>query len=253
MEQWKEFLLATGKYGQPTIAGTISKTKTVFNWAKSQKWLVESPLKGVEEGSFRNQANNREVTMGEYRQLLDACPCQEWRTIIALARIGGLRPCEIMVLKWSDIGIGKDKKRFHVFSPKLNRQEHKRDREVPLFPLLLTELEKLRLIPGNKDREYVINHYKTRKNINLVTPFTKISERAGIGKIVRPFDNMRASRSTEVHREYGAKAESVWIGHSEEIAKECYLMVTEDDYAAAFAGTTVIRHVGLPSVTRVCK
>ena len=29
--------------------------------------------------------------MDEYAKLLDACPNQEWRTIIALARVGGLR------------------------------------------------------------------------------------------------------------------------------------------------------------------
>jgi len=51
---------------------------------------------------------------------------------------------------------------------------------------------------------------------------------------------MRASRATEVEREYGAKAESVWIGHSEEIAKKHYLMVTEEVYIAAAAGKRVV-------------
>jgi len=53
---------------------------------------------------------------------------------------------------------------------------------------------------------------------------------------------MRASRATEVHREYGAKAESVWLGHSKEVAMECYLMVTEEDYAKA-TGKNVIESV----------
>ena len=66
----------------------------------------------------------------------------------------------------------------------------------------------------------------------MITPFIKIAVLAGIGKIVRPFDNMRAGRATEVARDYGVKAESVWIGHSEEIAKKHYLMVTGEDYAA---------------------
>ena len=243
IEEWKACLLATGKYGQPCVAGTIRKTKTVFNWAKKQKWIAESPLKGVAEGSFRNPAKDRVVTMEEYHKLLGACPNQEWRVIITLARIGGLRPCEIMVLRWTDIGIGEGKRRFHVFSPKLNPHEHLRDREVPLFPLLLSELDKLRSLSGNEGQEYVINRYSNRENCNLVQPFTRIAERAGISKIVRPFDNMRASRSTEIHREYGEVAESKWLGHSKEMAKECYLMVTDDDYAAAFAGTTVNRSV----------
>jgi integrase len=232
MEEWKAFLLAEG-YATATVAGTIRKTKTVFNWAKKQKWLTESPLTGFAEGSSRNPAKDRVVTMEEYHKLLEACPYQEWRVIISLARIGGLRPCEIMILRWSDIGIGKDNNRFHVYSPKLNPHEHLRDREVPLFPLLLAELNKLRSILGNEDEEYVINCCNDRKRINVVHTFTKIADRAGIGRIARPFDNMRASRATEVHREYGAIAESVWLGHSRAIASECYLMVTDEDYDAA--------------------
>jgi len=50
---------------------------------------------------------------------------------------------------------------------------------------------------------------------------------------------MRASRATEIERGYGAKAESVWLGHSQEVAKKSYLMVTEEAYAAA-AGNRVI-------------
>jgi transposase len=53
--------------------------------------------------------------------------------------------------------------------------------------------------------------YDKKEGINVVRPFTKIAERAGIGRIARPFDNMRASRATEVHREYGAIAEPVWL------------------------------------------
>jgi len=127
MEEWKTFLLADGRLAAATVAGTIQKTKTVFNWAKQQKWLVKCPLEGLNGGSFRNSAKDRYVLMGEYHRLLAACPCQEWRVIITLARIGGLRPCEIMVLRWSDIGIGEKQDRVRVFSPKLHRHEHLRE------------------------------------------------------------------------------------------------------------------------------
>ena len=233
MEEWKAFLLEKG-YATATVAGAIRKTKTVFNWAKKQKWLTVSPLTGLAEGSSRNPAKDRVVTMEEYHKLLEACPCQEWRVIIALARIGGLRPCEIRVLRWSDIGIGKNKNRFSVFSPKLNPHEYLRKREVPLFPLLLTELDKLRL--GNEDEDYVVNRFSDRQKACLVHPFTTIAAKAGIGKIVRPFDNMRASRSSEIYRDYGGVAESTWLGHSPVIAKKCYLMIMDEDYDAAASG-----------------
>ena len=68
MEQWKRFLIADGRFGEPTVAGTIRKTKTVFNWAKRCKMLVASPLDGVAGGSFRNPTKDREVTMVEYHK-----------------------------------------------------------------------------------------------------------------------------------------------------------------------------------------
>ena len=49
-----------------------------------------------------------------------------------------------------------------------------------------------------------------------------IAKRAGLGKIIRPFDNMRMSRSNEVDREFGSIKESLWIGHSERVKKEHY-------------------------------
>jgi integrase len=244
IEEWKEFLLADGRFGEPTVAGTIQKAKTVFNWAKEQKWITESPVKGVVEGNYRNSANDREVTMVEYQQLLNACPCQDWRTIITLARIGGMRPCEIVVLRWSDIGVGKDGRFFRVFSPKLNHYKHLREREVPLFPEVLTELDRLRATTDG-DQEFVINRYSNREGVILVQPFTTIAKRAGIGKIVRPFDNMRASRATEIERDYGAMAESLWLGHSMKTAKDFYLMVTEDVITAAVAGTKVAKTVSI--------
>jgi len=47
-------------------------------------------------GSFVNRDKDRLVSMEAYAKLLAACPDQERRTIIAFARIGGLRcPSEL--------------------------------------------------------------------------------------------------------------------------------------------------------------
>ena len=240
MKEWRRFLLDGGKYAPATVAGTLSKAKAVFNWAKRQRWIKVSPLDGVGRGSYRNRDKDRFITQEEYRKLLDACPCQEWRVILALARIGGLHPCEILVLRWSDID--RSKHRFRVFNAKLKQHERLYEREVPLFSEVSAELDKLRSVPGNEDQEYVINRYVNRERSNLGTQFARIAKKAGIGTIPRPFDNMRASRSTEIYAEFGAKKESLWIGHSVKVAFENYLMVTDDDFAVA-AGKKVIKSV----------
>ena len=240
MKDWRRCLLDSGKYAPATVAGTISKAKAVFNWAKRQRWIKTSPLDGVGRGSYRNREKDRFITQEEYRLLLNACPCQEWRLILTLARIGGLHPCEILTLRWSDIN--RNRHRFRVFNAKLKQHEHLYEREVPLFAEVSAELDKLRSLPGNADQEYVINRYVNREKSNLGTQFARIAKKAGIGRIARPFDNMRASRSTEIYAEYGAKKESLWIGHSVKVAFENYLMVTDDDFAVA-AGKKVIKSV----------
>ena len=224
MRAWKAFLLDDGRFAVATVTGTIDKTKTVFNRAKDWKWITNSPLDGVGAGSYRNEDNDRFITQEEYHRLLDACQCQEWRVIIALARMGGLRPCEVMVLRWSDIDRGNNW--FSVHSPKT------KGRNVPLFPEVDMELQRLQSLTGHEGQEYIVNRFGSRETYHLQA-FNGIVERSGISEIPRPFDNMRMSRSNEIRRGYGEKLENLWIGHSAKVAKKYYYVATADDYAAA--------------------
>ena len=79
----------------------------------------------------------------------------------------------------------------------------------------------------------------------MVNEFTPIAERAGIGPIPRPFNNMRMSRSNEVDGEYGVKEESLWIGHSTKTFKDHYGVTTEEDFKKAVA-RKVIKSVNNP-------
>ena len=231
MREWRRFLLNEGKFAPATVAGTISKAKAVFNWAKQEHWITVSPLAGVGRGSFRNREKDRFVTREEYHRLLDACPCQEWRTIIALARIGGLRPSEILRLRWSDVFW--EKHFFRVTSTKTERYEGKETRDVPLFRLLWVELERLAECEFNKGKEFVINRYRAPEHSNMRHQFSLIVKKAGLEPIPRPFDSMREIRSTEVYDKFGVFLESKWIGHSSKIAKECYLKVRQSDFERA--------------------
>ena len=239
MRQWKEFLktdIPQGRseivgFKESTVAGTLTKAKAVFNWAVRSGWLTASPLDGIGRGSFINRENDYFVTMEDYQRLLDACPCADWRAILALSRVGGLRaPSEILRLKWSDINWEMD--RFYVTSSKTERHKGKEGRVVPLFPDLRSELEELFFLPSSEGAEYVVNRYRNPGQ-NLGTQFARIEQMAGLEKIPKPFNNMRASRSTEVYAEFGAFLESKWIGHSHKIARDHYLQVREEDFLRA--------------------
>jgi len=180
--------------------------------------------------------------MDMYYKILDACPCQDWRTIIALTRIGGLRcPNEVLALKWEDVNWELNK--FYVTSSKTEHHEGKGGRWVPLFPELKTELEALFFDPASEGNEFVINRYRDASQ-NLRTTLEKIVKRAGLEMFPRPFDNMRMSRSNEVYRRWGAFLESEWIGHSRAVRDDHYLMITDDDY---FAVSESVKQTNFPA------
>jgi integrase len=220
-----------------SIALYVKQAKAVFNWARDQKkWIKESPLSGISGGSFENHANDRIITLQEYRKLLNACPDQEWRLIISLARIGGLRcPSELMPLRWFDFDF--ERKYFVVHSPKTERHSAGKIRDVPIFPELLLELRALQ--QESAGREFVINgftHAGNRPDFpSLGYKFDMIAHKAGLGNLPRPFDNMRASRSNELRRNphVGVKLESIWLGHSPEVADNHYFFSATSDYELA--------------------
>jgi integrase len=191
---WKAALLT--KYAPAGVAGLVKVAKMVFEWAVDQEWLTKNPMKKIPNGSFINREKDRIISMEEYVKLLGACPNQEWRTIIALARIGGLRcPSELRQLRWSDIHWAEN--RFLVRSPKTERHAGRGERIVPLFPELRTELERHFAMDETQGNDFVIERFQ-KTCWNLGAPFQTIARRAGMGIIIRPFDNMRMSRSNEV-------------------------------------------------------
>lgn len=195
----------------------------------------------VARGSFVNKKNDRIIPLESYYRLLDSCPCQDWRVIIALARVGGLRcPNEVLNLRWCDVNWEHNK--FFVHSSKTEHHEGKEGRWVPIFPELKTELETLFFASQSVGTEFVINRYRDACQ-NLRTTFAKIVKRSGLEMFPRPFDNMRMTRSNEVYRRWGAFKESEWIGHSRQVREDHYLAITDDDFQEASGVSVIVQKI----------
>ena len=220
--EWKTSL--QDAYAEGTVATHLKNLKAVLNWAVDQDWLTKSPARKIPTGSFRNREFDRFITIEEYALLLDACPTQEWRVIVALARIGGLRcPSELKQLRWADVDW--EKNRFLVHSPKTERHVNHATRLVPLFSELRAEFDK-----SDKTTEFVVQSYQDTA-WSLYEPFQEIAERSGIGKIACPFRNMRRSRANEVVRRWGETKESLWIGHTADVMEKHYRQHLDEDFA----------------------
>lgn len=220
-EKFQEFLGES--LAEASVAGTFKQIHALFKWAIKKKWLNNHPLTGIPKLNFTNAEKDILVPAQVYTRLLEYCPCQQWRVILALARYGGMRPGEILILRWDDINWADDF--ITVKSPKTKRHEGKDKRFPPIFPEVYEELSTLFHQGENEGQEYVISRYKGNAKFNVGTEFHRITKKAGYPKIERPFDNMRMTRSNEVREKFGEFCEMMWIGHSRQVAKKHYYKV----------------------------
>ena len=145
-------------------------------------------------------------------------------------------PSELKRLKWMDINW--DQNRFLVRSSKTEHHEGKDKRLVPLFPELREELDRHFLADESIGNVFVIQSLQGT-SWRLHEALQKIAHHAGLGTIIRPFDNFRATRSNEVLERWGEIKESQWIGHSQAVMKKHYLRLTDEAFAEA-AGVAMV-------------
>ncbi|MDG2385087.1 MAG: site-specific integrase [Pirellulaceae bacterium] len=199
---------------------------------------------GVIPPATRVKDRQRSVTPVEIDHVLKACPDHYWRTIVALARYGGLRtPSETLSVRWQDVDWGNG--RIIVQSPKTEHHAGKAHRTIPLFAELRPYLiEAFDFAPDGA--EYVVDARFRQaamgkagwKNANLRTTFQKIVRRAGLDPWPRLFHNLRASRETELVERYPVQVVTDWLGNTPSVAIRHYLMTTNEHFAAAVRGET---------------
>lgn len=169
------------------------------------------------------------------------------RTIIALARFGGLRcPSEVLSLTWAHADW--DRGRITVPSPKTDRYDGKGSRVIPLFADLRPFLADARDLaePGQVDvvggktgdgyRSAATNTPGQWRNANLRTTFGKLLTRAGVSAWPRLFHNLRSSRETELLEAFPVQVVSGWLGHGAKVCLKHYAQTTADHFERATGG-----------------
>ena len=214
-----------------TVRRRCAIAKQFFRAAKRQRLIGENPfgdMKGI--GVRENRAREFFIARESAAKVLDACPDAEWRCIFALARYGGLRvPSELLALRWADVDW--ERSRMLVHSPKTAHHDGGEDRWVPIFAELRPYLDAVwHSAPAGA--EFVVNRYRDPGQ-NLRTTLEKIVRNAGLTPWPKLFQNLRASRATELAEVYPGHVAAAWLGHTEAIANKHYRQVTEEHFAKA--------------------
>lgn len=216
-----------------TVRRRCGRVKQFFKAAVRRKLIDSNPFADIRCAVTSNKARFVFISREDAEKVIEACPDNQWRTLFALARYGGLRcPSETLNLRWQDIDWYNQ--RMTVRSPKTEHHEGRESRQVPIFPELLPHLEEAFELAGEGD-EFVITRYRSQE-ANLRTQLQKIIRRAGLEVWQKPWQNLRSSRETELVETFPVHVAAAWLGNTEAVANKHYLQVTDDHFAKAVKG-----------------
>ena len=252
-DEWRRWMVAgevradgavvRKKLGDNTVRRRCGFARQFFRAAMRKRLITENPFGEMKGVSIRsNRSRDYFLPREDAAKVLDACPDVQWQLLFALSRYGGLRcPSEHLALKWVDVDWVNG--RMTVRSPKTEHHEGQEFRVIPIFPELRPHLEDawelakdvvLALAPEDRAKAHVITRYRDA-NSNLRTQLERIIAKAGLKPWPKLFQNLRATRATELAAEYPSHVAAEWLGHSTMVAQKHYWRVTDADFAKASA------------------
>lgn len=210
-------------WSEATAGRTLKHARQFLTAAKRAKIIAENPLDGIKAPSMVNAAREFFVTREAYAEVARQLPDDIWRAIFALSRIGGLRtPSEHFAITWDCFDWRGG--RFEVDSPKTGK------RTVPIFAELIPALEAIR--PANARSGPVFTRHLGYGALMRKVVMAAI-KKAGLAVWPRLFQNLRASRETELTNTFPLHVVCAWLGNSPVVAAKHYLQVTDEHFERA--------------------
>jgi integrase len=241
-DDFRRYLNTSEKLSEATVNRRCNLAKTLMRTAVRHRVIPVNPFQDMSAGVSHNAERQRFIERSTIDCIIESAPDAEWKLLIALARYGGLRmPSEPLSLQWNNIDWQQS--RMQVPSPKTEHHHGKSSRTIPLFPELRPYLEDV-FDQAEAGTDFVITRHRPESvrnscgnwhGVNLRTQFQKIIRRAGFDPWPRLWQNLRASRETELAQQYGLYVATAWIGNSAAVAAKHYLQVTDADFAEAVA------------------
>jgi len=226
---WRDSLKAKG-LSVAAVKTHVGNAKTIFAEAVRREILPQSPFVEL-KGGVTPTRNTRYVTPDETERVLAACPDAEWRLLIGLARLAGLRtPSETNLLTWADVDW--DRARLRVRSPKTERHAGHEARWVPICPRLMELLQERFEAASEGDERLVTIKGAGARRRKIVA----IVERAGVQMWEATWQTLRRSCEIEWAQTYPQFAVSRWIGHSITVSGRHYANAVPDELFDRVAG-----------------
>lgn len=209
-DQWRAWLVSKG-YSLAKVSKEVQIARMFFRQALKWKLIEENPFEEVRTGSQVSPERKPYITVETTLKLIRACPNDDWRCIIALARFGGLRcPSEVLAVRWDDVDW--DTHQLRIRSKKTEHHPGRAQRTAPIVPELFRILrDAFERAPIGAER--VVDGYAP-DTMNLGTHLARIVKRAGVEPWPKAFSSLRASRSVEIRDQFSDFHRTEWMGHT---------------------------------------
>ena len=218
------------RQARSTVNKWIRYARHYFEVAKRRNLIERNPFEHLSGVVTGDPSKRKFIPAADVERVVEVAPDPQWKLMISLARWGGLRiPSEALALTWADVDF--DRQRFTVRSSKTEHHEDGGIRLVPMFPELAEHFQRV-FDEAEPGAVHVITRYRNPA-ANLRTQLCRYITAAGLTPWAKPWQNMRASRATELADEYPSHVSAAWLGHTEKIADAFYRQVTEDHFAKA--------------------
>lgn len=235
-ERWREWMLASGNrlekdrsaLAENTVRRRTGIAKQFFNRAIKDGLITQNPFDGLACSVGADEQRQYFVERSVIDRVIAKAPDVEWRAFLALARYGGLRcPSEPLILKWEDVSFAE--RCLTIDSPKTGV------RVCPIFPELLPFIEELAIQARSMRLSPTDFVFQNRRGSEAVwrSGLLRLLKKCGIAHWPKLFQNLRATRETELLAQYPAKDVVSWIGNSQAVAMKHYAMARSSVFATA--------------------
>lgn len=203
----------------------VERTKQILQDAVDSRLLPTNPFAGVHLRARLDRTKDHYLTEADAMKIVDKLGSIHAKAAFVLARFAGLRvPHEIAPLTWKHV----DFEKHRLTVPKGTKTGM---RVVPMVPIVYETM--LQLAETADSSPWVFSRARSSLAVTVRKWLESAILLAGLNQWPKLWHNLRASCRNDLEERFASHVCDAWLGHSERVAKDHYLMVLDEHWKEA--------------------
>ncbi len=212
-------------FASATAKKIVERAKQILQDAVDSRMLTHNPFAAVTIRARLDKTRGHHVSVEDAKLILDKLGSLQAKAAFVLARFAGLRiPHEISSLTWKHV----DFEKHRITIPKDTKTGL---RVVPMVPIVYKHM--LNLAEAASESPWVFPTGRCSAGTTYRRWLESAILLAGLKQWPKLWHNLRASCRTDLEEQFASHVCDAWLGHSTRVAKDHYLMVTDEHWTKA--------------------